>query len=55
MAYEVFYISDEEKFLFEVDEAGWYWWTCQAGCLPDSEALGPYQTKQRAEEAAKEG
>ena len=22
--------------------AGWYWWTCIPGCLPDSSAFGPF-------------
>ena len=26
----------------------WYWWTCSPGCLPDSEPIGPFDTKQDA-------
>jgi hypothetical protein len=29
-------------------EAGWYWWTCLPGCLPDSEPLGPFNTETEA-------
>jgi hypothetical protein len=31
-------------------EAGWYYWYCLPGCMPDSDPLGPYET---AEEAIK--
>jgi hypothetical protein len=32
--------------------AGWYFWYCQPGCLPDSEPIGPYQTRSDAIAAA---
>lgn len=25
-------------------EAGWYWWPCFPGCLPDGEPTGPFLT-----------
>ena len=28
--------------------AGWYWWACFPGCLPDSEPCGPFETEQEA-------
>lgn len=28
--------------------AGWYFWFCLPGCLPDSDAFGPYQTEKEA-------
>jgi hypothetical protein len=28
--------------------AGWYWWTCLPGCLPDSEAMGPFKSELEA-------
>jgi hypothetical protein len=31
---------------FELD--GWYWWACSAGCLPDSDAVGPFMTAKQA-------
>ncbi len=34
------------------DLAGWYWWTCLPGCLPDSEPDGPYDTEEEALAAA---
>ncbi len=27
---------------------GWYWWTCCPGCLPDSDASGPFETEEEA-------
>lgn len=24
--------------------AGWYWWVCKPGCLPDSKATGPFES-----------
>lgn len=31
-----------------VNEAGWYYWYCQIGCLPDSEPEGPFETEEEA-------
>lgn len=28
--------------------AGWYYWYCFPGCLPDSEPNGPFETKAEA-------
>lgn len=28
--------------------SGWYWWTCVSGCLPDSDAFGPFPTERAA-------
>jgi len=27
---------------------GWFWWTCLPGCLPDSCAFGPFETRELA-------
>lgn len=27
-------------------EAGWYWWACFPGCLPDGEPNGPFATEE---------
>lgn len=32
--------------------AGFYWWTCSPGCLPDSDASGPFETESEALEDA---
>ena len=31
---------------------GFYWWSCSPGCLPDSEASGPFDTEEEANEDA---
>jgi len=28
--------------------AGWYWWTCYPGCMPDSAPFGPFDTEAEA-------
>ena len=33
---------------------GWFYWSCMPGCLPDSEAMGPYATQQEAVNAARD-
>ena len=30
------------------DKAGWYWWPCFEGCLPDSEPVGPFASSAQA-------
>ena len=32
----------------ETVEPGWYWWPCFPGCLPDGDAVGPFQTERDA-------
>jgi hypothetical protein len=29
-------------------EAGWYWWPCFPGCMPESDAIGPFATEAEA-------
>lgn len=48
---EVFHADDGE--LGEESPAGWYFWHCFPGCLPDSEAEGPYDTEAEALESAR--
>ena len=58
---ETFYVSEEEaahnrekvNIEHESDEglttsAGWYWWSCFPGCLPDGDASGPFDTEEEA-------
>ena len=33
--------------------AGWYYWFCLPGCLPDSEAMGPFASEDEALEDAR--
>jgi len=32
--------------------AGWYWWNCFPGCLPDSVPFGPFATSHEAKKDA---
>lgn len=36
------------------DQAGWYYWTCYPGCLPDSEPSGPFYRREDALAKARE-
>lgn len=43
----------EEELQREAEDlVGWYWWTCCPGCLPDSDASGPFDTEEEANEDA---
>jgi len=46
-AIEVFYADDELACAFG-GSPGWHWWACYPGCLPDSDAFGPFTTSYRA-------
>jgi hypothetical protein len=47
--FEVFWheVNDEYDECFW-GKAGWYWWACFEGCLPDSEPVGPFAHSLRA-------
>lgn len=52
---EVFYLTEEQAEEALVDsaygfdcEAGWYWWACMPGYMPDGDPMGPFETKQEA-------
>ena len=34
---------------------GWYYWACFPGCMPDSDPIGPYESEELAEQAARDG
>lgn len=36
-------------------DAGWYWWTCIPGCLPDSDPVGPFKSEDAALADARNG
>jgi len=38
----------------EPEGAGWYWWSCFPGCLPDGEPSGPFGSSRAAHEDADE-
>ena len=54
---EVFYAEEGE--LQDEDAharpAGWYWWPCFPGCMPDGEANGPFDTEAEAIADARDG
>ena len=33
---------------YTIFDAGWYYWYCMPGCLPDSEPFGPFETEAEA-------
>lgn len=35
--------------------AGWYWWPCSPGCLPDGDPVGPFDTERDAVLDANQG
>ena len=59
---EIFYFSQlEANYNLEnldhansdtLTEAGWYWWSCFPGCLPDGEVNGPFGTEDEAKDDA---
>lgn len=38
----------EDKRDAEPSPAGWYYWYCLPGCMPDSDPFGPYATEVEA-------
>lgn len=55
---EVFYMAAGEGPATddgEPSEAGWFWWPCFPGCLPDGEAYGPFASEAEALADAQDG
>lgn len=50
-SFEVFHSDTHKEGTMEL-ESGWYWWSCQPGCLPDTDgsepANGPFPTAEGA-------
>lgn len=49
--------AGESRDGWEPDEdngAGWYYWFCFPGCMPESDAQGPYRSAKAAATAAQE-
>lgn len=44
---EVFFVRGNTPDMTQ-QPRGWYWWAVQPGCLPDSDAYGPFATKASA-------
>lgn len=59
--YEVFHSSTygHDKETDEYGERaypdGWYWWSCQPGCLPDGDPVGPFDSEEAAIIDCREG
>lgn len=51
-SFEVFWSDGEDVPLIEARTPGWYWHACFPGCLPDSDASGPFGTSVQAREDA---
>ena len=55
---EVFYCEEGDLPLDDLDDApsgaGWYWWSCFPGCMPDSDPFGPFDTWQEAQDDARD-
>ena len=50
-SFEVFWQAevDGQDADFEGDtRAGWFWWACFPGCIPDGEPCGPFETESAA-------
>jgi hypothetical protein len=45
---EVFYADRVLAESFGTRGAGWCWWTCQPGCLPERPPTGPFATSYAA-------
>jgi hypothetical protein len=45
---EIFYADGPDAGSFGACEAGWFWWTCQCGSLPEGEPSGPFRTSYAA-------
>ena len=59
---EVFYATDGELQSSDMDAedgetlpAGWYWWACFPGCMPDGDPSGPFESEAEALADAQEG
>ena len=47
---EVFYAQKGEYLIDDEHavKAGWYWWACFPGCMPDGDPSGPFRTEEDA-------
>ncbi len=57
---EVFYLDALDVRDHETEDGseltpGWYYWFCLPGCLPDSDAIGPFDSESEALQDAREG
>jgi hypothetical protein len=45
---EIFYADPTVARSFGTPDAGWFWWTCQSGSVPEREPNGPFGTSYAA-------
>jgi hypothetical protein len=59
---EVFYLSEDEvgdeadpdSCFADLSGAGWYYWPCFPGCMPDGDPIGPFDSEEEAIADARE-
>ena len=51
-SFEVFYSDGWEA--HDPSAAGWYWWACFPGCMPEGEPNGPFPFEEAAVRNARE-
>jgi hypothetical protein len=51
-SFEVFYDIKQLTLTGKPVDAGFYWWACFPGCMPDGDPIGPFQTEEEAIEDA---
>ena len=44
-----------DRFTESAALAGWYWWCCFPGCMPEGDPMGPFSTEALALADAQEG
>ena len=48
-SFEVFWTVEQHNIIGEeIAPAGWYWYACFPGCMPDGEPSGPFPNEQEA-------
>jgi hypothetical protein len=52
---EIFFADRAVARSFGMSDAGWFWWTCQSGSLPEGEPNGPFATSYTAYRDALDG
>ena len=54
-SFEVFWHNGrDDGALGEGWDAGWYWWACHPGCMPDGDPIGPFASSRQALQDADE-
>ncbi len=48
-------VAEEPEDYDHSGHRGWFYWFCSPGCMPDSEAVGPFATEAEALADARDG